>query len=234
METFLCNLKIGLVILTPDLRVIGVNDFARKIFGPLATDLGKNLFHYHPGKSRDRVRGVMGDMINAPPGESRTMIIDILGRAIMHNLSQITIACPVPKTCWAVSFIDVSAQTGAEMNPKSGMVEMKKIPVSESGSCQFIAVDDLLAIQSDGDYCRIFTTANSWYLHLSLKTILERYPCPALFRIHKSHVVNLRHIRKTIRAANNQLLVVMDSGDFDPIPVSRRRAADLKRALTLI
>jgi hypothetical protein len=235
MDTFLSSFNIGLVLLSEDLRVIGLNDFARKIFGPLATELGKSLFSYHPGKSRERVRGVMGELINAPPGETRTVVFDILGKAIINNLSRLTTTAPLPaQACWAVTFIDVTQQTGAARNPLSGLVEMKNIPVNEAGSWRFIAVDDVLAIQSDGDYCRIFTAAGSWYLHLNLKTILERYPCRTLFRVHKSHVVNLRHIRKMRRAENDQQLVVLDNGDIPPIPVSRRRAAELKRALALL
>ncbi|MDD2853305.1 MAG: LytTR family DNA-binding domain-containing protein [Desulfuromonadaceae bacterium] len=234
MEKELSKLNYGIVLLSSDFRVIGLNDHARQVFGPALGEFGESLFHYHPRKSREKVRGLLQEMINSPLGGSRTMIIDILGKAIMNNLSQLTISSPVAQTCWAVTFVDVTAQTGAEKNPLSGMVEMKRIPVTESGSYRFIAIDDVLAIQSDGDYCRIFTAARSWYLHLNLKTILERYPCQALFRVHKSYVVNLRHIRKTIRSDSNQRMVVLDNGDIPPIPISRRKATDLKRVLELI
>lgn len=86
------------------------------------------------------------------------------------------------------------------------------------------------AVQSDGDYCRIFTTDGTTYQHLNLKTFLLRYPSPFLIRVHKSFIVNLRHIRKTIRSGSDQLTLILDH-DLPPIPVSRRRAAELKRAL---
>jgi hypothetical protein len=231
MDNVPTDLNIGLVLLSSDLRVIGLNDFARTVFGPVPDELEKSLFTYHPPKSRERVRGIMREMIDAPPGEARTVVIDVLGRAIMNNLSRLTIASPVPQSCWAVTFIDVTAQTGARKNPLSGMVEMKKIPVAEAGSCRFIAIDDVCAVQSDGDYCRIFTAGGTHYQHLNLKTFLLRYPSPALFRAHKSYLVNLRHIRKTIRTGNDQLMILLGREEIPPIPVSRRRAADLKRAL---
>ncbi|GAM10894.1 heme-containing CO-sensing transcriptional regulator RcoM 1 [Geobacter sp. OR-1] len=231
MENFLSSLNIGLVLLSSDLRVIGMNDFARKVFGPVPDELGRSLFLYHPGKSRELVRGIMREMIDAPPGEARTVIIDVLGRAIMNNLSQLTITTPAPQTCWAVTFIDVTAQTGAVRNPLSGLVEMKKVPVAEGGSYRFIAIDDVRAVQSDGDYCRIFTTDGTYYEHLNLKGFLLRYPSPALMRVHKSFIVNLRHIRKSIRSGSDQLTLHLDHDQIPPIPVSRRRATDLKRAL---
>jgi hypothetical protein len=225
------NLNIGLVLLSSDLRVIGLNDFARKVFSPASNELGKGLFSYHPPKSRERVQGIMREMMASRPGEARTVVIDILGRAIMNNLSQLDIDGPVPQKCWAVTFIDVTDQTGATKNPLSGMVEMKKIPVAEGGSYRFIAIDDVLAVQSDGDYCRIFTADATYYQHLNLKTFLLRYPSSALVRVHKSFIVNLRHIRKTARAGSDQLTLHLNHDQIPPIPVSRRRAAELRRAL---
>lgn len=225
------NLNIGLVLLSHDLRVIGLNDFARTVFSPASDELGKGLLSYHPPKSRERVQGIMAEMIATRPGEARTVVIDVLGRAIMNNLSRLTIDAPVSQTCWAVTFIDVTEQTGAARNSLSGLMEMKRIPVAEGGAYRFIAIDEVLAVQSDGDYCRIFTTDGTYYEHLNLKSFLQRYPSPALMRVHKSFIVNLRHINTTVRSDGDQLALFLDHDRIPPIPVSRRRAADLKRAL---
>lgn len=225
------NPNIGLVLLSHDLRVIGLNDFARTVFSPASGELGKGLLSYHPLKSRERVQGIMQEMIATRSGEARTVVIDILGRAIMNNLSQLTIDGPEPQKCWAVTFIDVTDQTGAAKNPLSGLVEMKRIPVTGGGTYRFIAIDDVLAVQSDGDYCRIFTSDSAYYQHLNLKTFLLRYPSPVLVRVHKSFIVNLRHIRTTTRAGSDQLILRLNRDQIPPIPVSRRRAAELKRSL---
>lgn len=59
MENILNGPKIGLVLLSPDLRVIALNYFARKVFGSEPGELVKNLFQYHPLKSRERLRGII-------------------------------------------------------------------------------------------------------------------------------------------------------------------------------
>lgn len=159
------------------------------------------------------------------------MVIDILGKTIMYNLSRLTITSPVAQTCWAVTFVDVTEQTGAEINPLRGMVEMKKIPVAVDGSYSFLSVNEVLCVQSDGDYCKVFTAADSFYLHFSLKTILQRYPSAAFFRVHKSYVVNLDHIKNAVRSGKDRLTVVLDNLNIQPIPVSRHRITDLKRAM---
>ncbi|MBT0665001.1 hypothetical protein KI809_11910 [Geobacter pelophilus] len=43
MENLTSDLNIGLVLLSDDLRVIGLNDFARKVFSPASGELGKKL-----------------------------------------------------------------------------------------------------------------------------------------------------------------------------------------------
>jgi DNA-binding LytR/AlgR family response regulator len=224
----------GLVLLSPELRVIGLNDFAGQVFGAATAAVGRNLLDCHPDKSRGRVHAIMREMLETPSGQAKTLIIDVLGKAILTNLSKLTLTSPVRQDCWAVTFFDVTAETGAAKNPVSGLLEMKKIPIAEAGACHFIAIDEVLAICTDGDYCRIFTATGCHYLHLRLKTLLQRYPCPDLCQVHKSHVVNLRHIRQTLRADNKQWQLIIDQGHIPPIPVSRRRTANFKKALATI
>ena len=102
-------------------------------------------------------------MTTVPSDMPLTIVIDVLGKVIMYNLSQVLVVSPKPQTCWSVSFIDVSEQTEAVMNPLSGMPEMKKIPVSDAGSYKFLRTDEVLAIQSDRDYCKIYTPGKSHY-----------------------------------------------------------------------
>lgn len=234
MGNFLGDMNFGLVLLSTDLRVIGLNDHARRVFKPALGELGKSLFDYHPDKSKDRVRGLLREMAGAPPGEARTVVIDVLGKAIMNNLSKLTIASPVPQNCLAVTFIDVTEQTGAAKNPLSGLVEMKRIPVADGGSCRFLPVDDVFCIQSDGDYCKIFTSDKSHYVHLNLKTMLQRYPCAAWFRVHKSYAVNIRRINKMVRSEADHLTIILDGPNTPQVPVSRRKAAELKKAVATL
>lgn len=70
---------------------------------------------------------------------------------------------------------DVIIQTGASKNPLNGLVEMQGLPVAEAGSYRFIPIDEVLALQTDGDYCRIFTAAGIYHQLLTLKIIPLRY-----------------------------------------------------------
>jgi two-component system response regulator LytT len=158
----------------------------------------------------------------------------VLGKVVMYNLSQLSVVSPTPQTCWSVTFIDVSEQTGAAMNPLSGILEMKRIPVSDGGSYEFLPTDEVLSIQSDGDYCKIFTPGKSYYLHSSLKNMLQRYTGASFFRVHKGFVVNLFHVSKLSRDDKGRTLIKFDNRSIPPIPVSRRRLAALKEAMDLL
>jgi DNA-binding LytR/AlgR family response regulator len=227
--------NIGLVLLSSDFRVIGVNDYIQRIFGPVLGEMGKSLFQYHARRSRERVRGLLREMCNAPLDVPRTVIIDVLGKAMMYNLSRLAISAPIAQDCWAVTVIDVSEQTGAKKNPESGMVEMKKIPVFEGGAYHFIPTDSVMCIKSDGDYCTVYTAAKSHYLHLNLKTLLERYPRTTFFRVHKSFVVNLSYVNAITRSKDDgRSTIVFDNESIPPISVSRRKLAEFKEAVALL
>lgn len=228
------NLDVGLVLLSEDFHVVGINDYARRLFSPILQELGNSLFQCHSRQSREKVAWVLQELTRTPADMPRTMVVDVLGKVVMFNLSQLDIVTPTPHTYWSVTFIDVSQQTGAEMNPLSGLMEMKKFPVYDNGAYCFLAMDSVHYIQADGDYCKVFTGDKSYYLHLSLKTILQRYSSTTFCQVHKSFIVNLHHVSKVVRNDEGRTQVIFDNTSLPPVPVSRRRLTDLRNALALL
>jgi LytTR family transcriptional regulator, CO-responsive transcriptional regulator RcoM len=225
------TLNIGQVLLSPDFHVIGINDYAREFYGPVMVKLGNSLFQCHSRKSRERLSELLQKLTSAPADMPRTMVIDVLGKVMMYNLSQLSVVSPTPQTCWSVTFIDVSEQTEAVTNPLSGMLEMKRIPLFEGGSCEFVRTEDVLSIQSEGDYCKIWTPRKSYYLHSSLKSMLQRYASASFFRVHKSFAVNLIHIPNLARDDKGRTQITFDNRSVPPIPVARRKLTALKNAM---
>ena len=233
MENVNNSLNIGLVLLSPDFRVVGINDYARRLYGPVLKELGNSIMLCHSRKSRERVSGLLKELTKTHSDMPRTMVIDVLGKVVMFNLSQLSIISPTPQAYWSVSFMDISKQAGASKNPEDGIVEMKRIPVYDGGTYRFLAAGEVLCIQSDGDYCKVFTDGKSYYLHMSLKSILQRYTKAGLFRAHKSFVVNLQRISKISRTGRGQTWIIFDDTSLPSIPVSRRLAAPLKKAMAI-
>ena len=50
-------------------------------------------------------------------------------------------------------------------------------------------------------------------------------------RVHRRYVVNLDRVREVDRGCRGEMLLVMDDHADDMVPVSRRNAATVRRAL---
>src|SRR5688500_11806965 len=57
-----------------------------------------------------------------------------------------------------------------------------------------IFVADILYIEAERNYCRIFTKTNEYLLCITLKTIEEKLNNRIFLRVHRSYIINLSHI----------------------------------------
>jgi DNA-binding LytR/AlgR family response regulator len=57
-----------------------------------------------------------------------------------------------------------------------------------------IIVAEILYIEADRNYCRIFTKNKEYLLSITLKTIEEKLPVRIFLRTHRSYIINLIHI----------------------------------------
>jgi len=80
------DIKIGLVLLSGDWQIIGMNELARQVVDPARQSLGKNLLQLHPSGTREKVRGILKELSKPREGMSNTMILDFLGKVLMINL----------------------------------------------------------------------------------------------------------------------------------------------------
>lgn len=223
------NFNIGLVLLSEQWQVLGMNEHALRVAGPGPGPVGQNLFLMHPAKSREKVRGILQELSDPRASTSRSMVIDFLGRVLMIGLSRLTV--PGSELAWAVSFIDLSEQTGACTNPLSGHLELKKMPIYENGAFHFLTADQVHLVEADGNYCRIHTPDKKFYLLMSLKAVLKRFPSPDFLRVHKSFVVNLRHVKSLGPAPGGRMAVSFYHPAIPSVTVSRRLVPAVKKAV---
>lgn len=225
------NLNFGLVLLSDEFNVVGMNQHALQIAGNDGGVLGKNLLQFHQPKTREKVRGLLKELCEPAGTPHNTLILDFLGRVMMMSMSRMTVGTAEGSASWALIFLDITEQTGALTNPATGHLELKKLPIHENGNFSFLSPDEVHLIQADGNYCRIFTRSNKHYLLMSLKTALDKFPGHGFFRIHKSFIVNLRHVRAIQQGEGSGIFVSFDDPAIPNVPVSRRLAPSLKKAL---
>lgn len=105
--------------------------------------------------------------------------------------------------------------------------EQKKITINTDGKLIFLNIDDVLFVESDGNYSTIVTVdGQKLLITKKLKEVNEILPEHYFFRIHNSFIINLNKIKEFIK---NEGYVVMESGH--KIPVARQRKSDFLEKL---
>jgi len=89
-----------------------------------------------------------------------------------------------------------------------------------------LEIADILYIEADSNYSRIFAKETEYLLAITLKTMQAKLPVSSFFRIHRSYIVNLRHIDEV---AETHLIIARKA-----LPVSKTlRSSLLKRLQTI-
>ncbi len=80
-----------------------------------------------------------------------------------------------------------------------------------------IMISDILYIEADRNYSRIFTSTREHVLSITLKLIDERLPQNYFIRIHRSYIINLQHVEEVadsyVRIANSTIPISNVSKD---------------------
>lgn len=105
--------------------------------------------------------------------------------------------------------------------------EHKKITINTDGKLIFLNIDDILFVESDGNYTTIVTTdGQKLLITKKLKEVNQILPEHYFFRIHNSYIINLSKIKEFIK---NEGYVVMESNH--KIPVARQRKSSFLEKL---
>ncbi len=89
-----------------------------------------------------------------------------------------------------------------------------------------LPVDRVSRLEADGDYVVAHAGGSRHLLHLSLSSLLARLDPARFTQVHRTHVVNLDHVRAFKRDARGNLEAEMNDGTR--VPVSRARAQEVR------
>lgn len=98
----------------------------------------------------------------------------------------------------------------------------KKIIINTDGKLLFLLPDEILYVESDGNYST-FNLSNNQKIVITkkLKEVDSLLPETEFFRIHNSYIINLNKIKAYIK---NEAYVILESDH--KIPVARQRKSD--------
>lgn len=105
--------------------------------------------------------------------------------------------------------------------------DKKRISINTDGKLLFLDIDDIIYVESDGNYSTLFLKdQKKIVVTKKLKEVDALLPDHHFFRIHNSFIINMGKIKAFIK---NEGYVVMDSNH--KIPVARQRKSDFLEKL---
>lgn len=122
--------------------------------------------------------------------------------------------------------LDTTTESSAKIK-----YETKIIPISTNDGIWMIRIKDIIRIESHDNYIKIFmTNSESLFIAKTLKIyeqLLLNYPFE---RIHKSHLINLHHIKRYYKNDGGYVLM----NDDTQIEVARLKREKLMIRLELL
>jgi two-component system LytT family response regulator len=113
--------------------------------------------------------------------------------------------------------------------PKLGA--QQQIFIKDGERCWFVKVNDIILLESEGNYTRVFFGANRPLINRSLRALEERLDPALFFRSSRKHLVNLQAVEKVEPAIGGGFVLQVKGGM--EIEMSRRRAIDFRIQMSL-
>ncbi len=115
---------------------------------------------------------------------------------------------------------------------RAGTTELQKVPVTRRGETLLLDHDDVLYAEADGDWSWVYTAEGERLLSArSMRELEDALPATVFFRVHRSHLVNLRRVVAVEAIAPSRTGVRLADGTV--LEVARRQTRALKQHLGL-
>jgi NO-binding membrane sensor protein with MHYT domain len=105
-----------------------------------------------------------------------------------------------------------------------------KLPIQKDQKTFFVELTDIVSVTADGHYTKIRTSnSEDHFCNYSLSRVEEKLDPGVFLRVHRSHIVNLDHVKSFERQHDKGLVSMLC--DDHVIPVSRTNIEKLQAAL---
>lgn len=228
--------EVGVINLDAGLRVVSMNDFARKT---LPVDerqpFGKIVTEFHPEVSRAKVGFLLEraqcPVSNPPP---MTMIINIPERVLLIKVSRMNGSQgeALGYTLVFHDITDVVSQEDGAVSRRDPRRLLFKIPTIRQNRIVLVDVTAVAFIRSDGHYTWVQTTDGNYFCNLTISDLEARLDPERFMRVHRSYIVNLEQAEQIVRDDGKVLLKLAQPAEAE-IPVARSSVSRLMEKLGL-
>jgi DNA-binding LytR/AlgR family response regulator len=112
-----------------------------------------------------------------------------------------------PEAANAVSSSDGLASLEKSINPWRD-----RIAIKANGRVMFIDIPDILAVEAEGNYVRLFRTSSTHFLRESISAAAEKLRNRGFLRIHRSVLVNAAMVAELKRLSTGAHLLRLNNG----------------------
>jgi two-component system, LytTR family, response regulator len=102
--------------------------------------------------------------------------------------------------------------------------------VKENDNCWFVRLKDVVMLERDGNYTRIFFEDSNALVLKSLNQLEERLDDKYFFRANRQQIINVNMIAKVQTSITNTFTIIMQKGDT--IELSRRQSVKFKEVMS--
>jgi two-component system, LytTR family, response regulator len=89
---------------------------------------------------------------------------------------------------------------------------LTRIAVRSGGKTRFVDLEDVLWIQAAENYVQLHTATARHLVHATIQSMLARLDPEVFVRIHRSAVVNVRHVMQIETAPQGDYVLTLDNG----------------------
>ena len=228
----------GIVWLDRDNRILAMNGVAMQTLGARPGELvGEEVLQIHPESSREKVRWLLDQSscpAKSPP--PMTMMINIPERVLMIKVSKMCGKDDAVGTCMVFYDLTELATRADEADAETAQHEeprkLCKLPVYKNKQVLLVDLETICCIKADGRYSTLYTESEDYFCNLSISELEKRLDERLFFRVHRSHLVNLRYA-KAFEKIDDQCYLIVDHHDGIKVPISRNKINVLKQVLGL-
>lgn len=121
------------------------------------------------------------------------------------------------------------AKAFARIDSRDERERTRFLAVALAGKIELVALDSVIAVHGDDDYSSIETLDGRRHLHKKTLSALERLLPSNFQRVHRSHIVNIRHAVRIVaqEGSGRAILLANDTR----VPIGRSYADTVKERL---
>lgn len=89
---------------------------------------------------------------------------------------------------------------------------LERVALRAAGKISFVNVDDVLYVQAAENYVQLHLKASRHLLHVPIATLESSLDPKRFLRIHRSIIVNVRHVKELETGPHGEFMVVLQGG----------------------